>query len=143
MWKYDYDIEIKADPEEIWEMFCNVPGWKRWNAGIEHIEIHGPFEAGTVFTMVAPAQEPIFTRLIEVRKNEGFVDVTCVSDSVVLVAHRIQYIAPKLTHVTYSIQVTGPSAEETGKAISADFPDALKALAALVESKTINDLIDS
>lgn len=136
MWQCDYDIEINADPETIWEIFCDVPGWKQWNAGIEHIEINGPFEAGTVFTMTPPGQDPLTTRLIEVRKNEVFVDETRVGDIIVLVAHRIQYVAPKRTHVTYSIQVTGPSAEETGKAIAADFPDVLKALAALADSKT-------
>ena len=135
MWQRDYSIETNAIPEVVWKIFCDVPGWKMWNAGIEHIEINGPFDVGTAFIMTPPGQEPLSTRLVEVRENEFFIDETRVADVVVRVAHRIQRVTPKRTRVIYSVQVTGPSAEEIGKAVSADFPDVLKSLSTLAESK--------
>src|SRR5208283_6222173 len=99
MWQRDFSIETNATPEVVWKIFCDVPGWKMWNAGIEHIEINGPFEVGTVFIMTPPGQEPISTRLVELRENEFFVDETRVADVVVRVAHRIQRVTPKRTCV--------------------------------------------
>ncbi len=134
MWQHAYSIETNASPEAIWKLFSDVPNWKKWNAGIESIEIQGPFSAGTVFIMTPPGQEPLFSRLVEVRENEAFVDETRVDDVVVLVTHRIDSLASGRTCVTYAVQVSGPSAEEIGRAVSSDFPDVLKALVALAQS---------
>lgn len=100
--------------------------------------MNGPFEVGTEFVMTPPGQEPLAGRLVDVKENEVFVDETRVGDVVVLVAHRIQHLAPKQTRVVYAVQVTGPSAKEIGQAVSADFPDVLKTLATLAESKDKN-----
>jgi len=27
----------------VWRLFQDVPGWKKWNAGIEQIKINGPY----------------------------------------------------------------------------------------------------
>jgi hypothetical protein len=135
MWQREYGIETTASPEVIWNIFPDVPGWKNWNAGIEHIEINGPFEVGTEFVMTPPGQQPLSTRLIKVKEYEGFVDQTRVGDVLVDVAHRIERLNPERTRIVYAVQVIGPAAEDIGRAVSTDFPDVLKALAALAESK--------
>ncbi|HTQ31715.1 MAG TPA: hypothetical protein VMI53_10950 [Opitutaceae bacterium] len=119
---------------EIWALFRDVSGWKKWNAGIEQIEINGPFTTGTEFLMTPPGQETLMTRLIEVRENEGFVDETWVGELVVRVAHRIKRIDRQRTRVTYAVEASGPGCDEVGPAVSADFPDVLKALANLAEA---------
>ena len=135
-WCYDYSIETSASPEVIWRIFIDVPGWKKWNAGIEEIEMRGPFAVGSEFTMTPPGQEPLLTRLIEVRENEVFVDETRVGDLVIVVAHRIESLSVHRTKVTYSVEATGPGCNEVGPAVSSDFPDVLKSLVRLAESKT-------
>jgi hypothetical protein len=58
-------------PPVLWELFSNVERCKDWNAGIESIELHGPFAEGTTFTMKSPGQEALTSTLIEVRPNES------------------------------------------------------------------------
>ena len=132
-WHKEYSIETTASAEVIWSLFRDVPGWKRWNTGIESIELEGPFADGTWFTMKPPGQDAFRSRLLDVRQNEGFVDETRMGDLVVQVAHRIQLIAPGRTRVVYSVQASGTDAPEIGAAISSDFPDVLAALAAQAE----------
>src|SRR5262249_49573764 len=79
-WKPEHAIEPSAAPEIVWRLFRDVAGWRRWNAGVERIELDGPFAAGTWFTMVPPGQEPLRSRLIEVREDQGFVDETRLDD---------------------------------------------------------------
>jgi hypothetical protein len=135
MWQCEHGIETKASPETIWAIFTDVPGWVKWIAGLESIVINGPFEAGSTFVMTPKGQGPVTSRLAEVKENEAFVDESRLGETVIRVVHRIERIAPERTRITYSPQVTGPSAEEIGKAISADFPIVLKALAALAEAR--------
>lgn len=132
-WSKVFSVETTATAEAIWKIFRDVPGWKSWNAGIESIELEGPFASGTWFAMKTPGQDVFRSRLIDVRENECFVDETRVGPLVVEVEHRIQSLGPQRTRVTYALVATGPDASEIGPAIASDFPDVLAALAALAE----------
>ena len=135
MWQHEYSIETFASPETIWAIFCDVPGWPKWIDGLDHAEIAGPFEAGTELTLIPSGQGPVSSRLVEVKANEGFIDESGNGDVVIRVEHRLQRIDSDQTRIVYAIQVSGPSAENIGKAVSSDFPDVLKALASLAETK--------
>jgi hypothetical protein len=133
-WQSEHSVETSASPERLWSVLSDVPGWKRWNAGIEAIEIEGPFAAGTWFEMTPPGQDPLRSQLIEVRENEGFVDETIVGEIRVRVAHRISNLGPGRAKVTYSTEIEGRGAEELGPFVSGDFPEVLAALVALAEA---------
>jgi hypothetical protein len=136
MWHAEHRIESNAAPETLWKLFADVANWKRWNAGVEHSEIHGEFAAGTEFTMKVPGQEEaIVSKLTVVRPNELFTDETVLGDIRVVVEHRIERVTAGRTLVRYRIEVAGPNAAEVGTAVSADFPDVLKSLAAIAENR--------
>jgi hypothetical protein len=133
VWQREYSIETSASPETIWKLFKDVPGWKTWNAGIEHISMAEPFAEGAQFSMQPPGQPVLTSKLIKVRENEVFEDETIVDDIRVVVAHQLTRLRPNLTRITYGATVTGPAAEEIGTAVTSDFPDVLKSLASLAE----------
>ncbi len=127
-WATDHSIQTAAAPERIWALFRDVPGWKRWNAGIEQIDLEGPFATGTWFSMTPPGQEALRTKLIDVRDGEHFIDETQVGELVVTVTHRIERVAANLTRIVYALEAKGPDAAQVGPAIAADFPEVLAAL---------------
>lgn len=143
VWECDYDIEVDATPEAIWAYFEDVSGWKRWNAGIEEIQIRGPFEAGVEFVMKPTGQDWVTTCLREVQPNIGFIDETQVGELRIFVEHRIESIAECRCRVTYSIQAFGPGCDEIGPAVSADFPVVLRALKEMAETETAECRLDS
>lgn len=133
MWTHEESIEVSASPTRIWELFADVARWKDWNAGIETIEIHGPFKRGTSFTMQPPGQDTLTSTLIEVKPNESFTDETVVDETRVLVSHKLVPLSQGRTRIIYSTQITGPGAEEFGPMVTSDFPDVLAALKELAE----------
>jgi hypothetical protein len=136
VWRKEYAIETTATAETIWSIFRDVPAWKNWNAGIEQIEIDGPFATGTWFTMKPPGEEALRSQLIDVRENLCFVDETRVGDLVVKVAHRIELLGSARTRVVYAVDARGPQAPEIGPAVASDFPEVLASLAKLAETKS-------
>ena len=134
-WRGEHSVETSASPEVIWQIFSDVPAWKSWNAGIEQIEMRGPFRVGTEFLMTPPGQEPLLTKLIEVRENELFSDETRVGEIVVIVAHRLERIALGRTRVTYAVEASGPGCAAVGPAVSSDFPAVLKSLVQIAEAR--------
>lgn len=132
MWTHEESIEISATPARIWTLFADVPGWKRWNQGIEHIELHGAFVTGTTFTMQPPGSDAFVSTLVDVRDHEGFTDETVIDDTRVIVEHRIEPLASGV-RVVYGTRITGPAADEIGPMVTGDFGDVLGALKALAE----------
>jgi len=136
VWRGEYAIETSASPAIIWSIFRDVPGWKVWNAGIERIDIDGPFAAGTWFTMKPPGQDPLRSKLVEVRENECFVDETRVGLLAITVAHRIESPGAGRTRIVYAAEAVGPEASEVGPAVASDFPEVLASLAKLAEGRS-------
>ncbi len=135
MWTHEEAIETSATPAQVWKLFADVARWKDWNAGIESIEIHGPFEPGTTFTMQPPGQDAIHSTLLEVRPNESFTDETVVDGTRVLVSHRLVPLASGKTRIIYSTTITGPGAAQLGPMITSDFADVLASLKRLAERR--------
>jgi uncharacterized protein YndB with AHSA1/START domain len=133
MWTHEDSIETSAPPARVWELFSNVARWKDWNAGIESIELHGPFAEGTTFAMQSPGQEDLTSTLIEVIPNESFTDETVVDETRVLVRHNLVPLASGRTRIINSTQITGPGATEIGLMVASDFPEVLAALKNLAE----------
>jgi uncharacterized protein YndB with AHSA1/START domain len=136
MWEYEHSVRTAAPAAELWRHWSDVPSWPSWNAGIEKIEIDGPFQPGTRFTMSAPGADPVTMRLTEVVPGESFTDQMDAGDFVVTTSHRIAQ-ADGGVRITYRTEITGPAADavgpELGPAITADFPDVLAALVKLAE----------
>ena len=137
MWEYGYSAETTASPQALWRHWSDMAAWPRWNAGIEKLEIDGPFAVGTTFTMTPPGEEPVKMRLTEIVPGERFTDEADGGDFVVRTEHRLE---PSVTgtRVTYRMEITGPAADrvgpEVGPAITADFPDVVAALVKLAEA---------
>ena len=136
MWQYEHSIDTTADTDSVWREWSDVSAWPTWNAGIEKIEVDGPFAAGTTFRMTPPGEEPITLRLTEVSPGESFTDEMDGGDFVVRTVHRVAPLATGGSRITYRTEIVGPAAgqvgPELGPAITADFPDVLAALAARV-----------
>lgn len=137
MWEYEHSMETTAPAPALWRRWSDVPAWPSWNAGIENIQIDGPFQAGTAFTMTPPGEDPVPMRLTEVVPGELFTDEMNAGDFVVRTVHRLTPVPGGRTRITYRTEITGPAAgqvgPELGPAITADFPDVLAALVALAE----------
>ena len=137
MWEYEYSVETTAAPEALWRHWSDMAAWPKWNDGIETIEVEGPFEAGTAFTMTPPGDEPIRMRLVEIKPGESFADEMDAGDFVVRTEHRLEPAAGGLTRIVYRTEITGeasgPIGPQLGPQITADFPEVLAALAKRAE----------
>jgi hypothetical protein len=133
MWEYEYSLETSATAEDIWRHWADMATWPEWNDGIETIDVEGPFDVGTIFTMTPPGSEPITMRLVEIMPGEYFTDEMDGGDFIVRTEHRLEPAAQGLTKITYRTEITGAAAAhigpDLGPEITADFPDVLTALA--------------
>jgi hypothetical protein len=137
MWTTEQSIETAASPDAIWRLWSDVAGWPEWNADIEHIEISGPFAAGSTITMTPIGEDPIELRIAEAIEPDLFVDEAELGDVVVRTIHRVERVEGDRSRVVYRMEISGEAADtvgpELGPKISADFPETLAALARRAE----------
>jgi len=132
MWTTEHAIEAPGSPEAIWRIWADVPRWGEWNPDIEHVELDGPFAAGSTITMTPRGQEPVELVIAEAVEPHRFVDEADLGEVVVRTLHRAERLEGDRVRVTYRMEISGPAADtlgpELGPAISADFPEVLAAL---------------
>jgi uncharacterized protein YndB with AHSA1/START domain len=132
MWTNEQSIETTASAEAVWRLWSDVSGWADWNADIEHIELSGPFAAGSTITMTPAGQDPVELRIAEAVEPKSFVDEADLGDVVVRTTHSVERVDDDRNRVTYRMEISGPAADsvgpELGPQISGDFPETLAAL---------------
>ncbi len=128
MWIHEESIETRADPARVWELLADVARWKEWNAGIEMIELHGPFADGGTFTMKPPGEQAFTSTLAAVRELVGFADETWIGETCVRVDHRLVQLPSGGTRITYCTEIVGPDEATLGPMVTGDFGDVLRAL---------------
>lgn len=138
MWTTEYTLETDVSAEALWRLLSDVDGWGAWNAGIETIALEGPLAVGATFRMKPPGEDELTSTVAELEPNRLLTDVTDLGELVVRVEHRLAPSAGGGTTLTYRVEVSGPAAdaagEEVGRAVSADFPDVMAALASAAGS---------
>jgi hypothetical protein len=131
-----YEVKTVVDAPVLWKRFVDVATWKDWNAGVASVELEGPFVNGNWFTMAIPGGPEIRSQLIDVHEPFRFTDRTILDGTCVEVCHRIDPLPKGGCIVSFETCADGPAAKECGQGASADFPQVLAALVALVEKGT-------
>jgi uncharacterized membrane protein len=135
MWAVEHSVATSATAEDVWRLWADVEGWPEWNAGVDRIELRGPFAVGSTILMTPPGDEPVELRITEAIEPELFVDEADGGDFVVRTTHRVETLRDQRSRITYRMEITGPAAEAVGPEISGDFPEVLAALAARAEGR--------
>ncbi|HLZ26996.1 MAG TPA: SRPBCC family protein [Chloroflexota bacterium] len=139
MWTVTHRRETSARAEAIFARYADPASWPEWDAGLERLDLDGPFVAGTTGTMVPRGQDPLPMRLVAVDAGRGFEDETPVPGAgvVVRVRHQLEPLERGGTLITHTLTIDGPAADAVGPtlgaAITADFPQTMAALAACAE----------
>jgi uncharacterized protein YndB with AHSA1/START domain len=129
VWATESSIEVAARREAVWKAWTDVERWPQWNGDISDIALSGPFEAGSTIAMTTTQDgDTIMLRLADVLEGERFVDEATVADTVIRTTHLVSSLDDRRSRVVYRLEADGPAADQLGPAISADFPETLKAL---------------
>ncbi len=140
MWTYEHTVDTRAGAGAVFALFSDVTSWPEWNAGVERVELDGPFQEGATGTMHMPGGESLAFRLSWVEEDGGFEDETPVPDAgvVVRVRHELLPSPAGGTRIRYRCVIDGPSVDEAGPAVGAmvtgDFADVMAALSARAEA---------
>jgi uncharacterized protein YndB with AHSA1/START domain len=134
MWTHEHTAETALAPQAVWNVLKDIDNWARWDTSMETVRLEGPFAVGTRVAMTPTGQEPITSVITAITENELYADETDLGDVILRFSHTLTRLADGGSRITHRLEITGPKAgelgPELGPAITADFPDAMRALLA-------------
>lgn len=133
MWSTAASRTTSATPAAVYAVWADVAAWPDWDPSLLSATLDGPFAAGTTGTMHPDgAPGPLPFTLTEVLPGRGFTDETPFGDVLLRFVHEVVPDGAGAL-VTLRVEVEGPGAEDVGRMVTADLPEALGALAAAAE----------
>ena len=143
MWESEYSVEAEVAPESVWQVWADFENAASWNEEIESIELRGPFESGTEFSMKPAGREAIVMHLAEVAQNVSFAEVAEANGLTIRVIHRVERLDRQRTRIAYRTEITGKGADELGPrlgpGVTAAFPAAVAKLVELARRRESGD----
>jgi uncharacterized protein YndB with AHSA1/START domain len=138
MWVHEHTAETAASPTAVWQVLRDLDRWGAWDTSLEWVRLEGPFQVGSQVTMKPNGQDPITSVIVEATENSVYADQTDMGEVTLRFSHTLEPLKGGGTKVTHRLEITGPAAEEVGPelgpAITEDFPEAMGALLARVQS---------
>ncbi|CRK56057.1 hypothetical protein [Alloactinosynnema sp. L-07] len=122
-----------ADADAVWALWGDVARWAEWDSSLTGVTLEGPFDVGSAGVMNFEGRPPVHFRLTEVRPGQGFSDETEIPGAVLRFHHEVA-VVDGLTAVTHRVEIEGALAERLGPVVTADVPDAVRALVRLASS---------
>jgi hypothetical protein len=130
MYEFEHSVETPASAESVYRLYRDVSAWLRWDAGLTHVHLDGPFAAGATGVLTPAGQGPLPFRLVEVVENESFSDETEIPGTATLrFEHQLSRLPGGGTRITHRVLITGPAAADLGPMVTSDVPEAMTSLA--------------
>ena len=134
-WEYEATTTTAADPQRVWELWTDIPGWSRWHPGIAAASLDGPFATGATGQSRAPGGPPSPLRIAEIDAPRAFVSETTLRMARLRFDHEIEPDGAGGTRLTHRVHMTGPATPVFKRVLGPRFakrlPAALEGLAAL------------
>jgi len=109
MWQKSYSTTVQGlEPQQIWQIWADVPTRPAWDDDTEWAKADGPFENGTVITMKPKGWPKIVTmKIVECIPNQLFTDYTRFPLAALYGTHHMEKVENGLK-LTTTIKVEGP-----------------------------------
>lgn len=137
MWTRKSSIVVKARPEIVWAIWCDVSNWSRWDKGIANSRMLGDFAPGQKLEIKPRKGPKTIAKILDVKEGSSFTDASNFPLATIEFIHTMEQ-SPSGLKVTHTIKIYGPLtflwSRLVGSQIAVELPASLKELRDLAES---------
>lgn len=138
MWTTAHTDHSPLPADQIWRTFADVHSGRLTLPGGDRFVAQGELAVGTRLAVTPAGQETMTSTVTEFDPGRRYADVTELDGITLTFSHDFVDDGSG-TAVTHRLQIDGPAADavgpELGPQISADFPDAMRALLAAADDR--------
>lgn len=126
-WDYAPSVDSAAPASGIWGLYSDVSTWPDWQAGVQHVELDGPFASGTTGRVTESGGPPRPFRIVAVRPGEGYTSETELAEDLLLrTEHELMPLPDGGTRITHRVTVPRAALDRFGLQFSPDLNDRMR-----------------
>jgi hypothetical protein len=133
-WTTEYTSRTDGSRGDVWSLWSDVSTWPSWDAGVERVEIDGPFAAGSRGRLKPAGSPSVRYRLTSAVPESGFADETRLPLARMVFEHELADAPGGGTLITHRATISGPLTplwrRVIGRGLARDLPDTVRSLAA-------------
>ncbi len=107
-WERTHRCLVKdLSPGQVWKVWSNVNEWHQWDTDIEYAKIQGEFKEGGIFELKPKAGPRVKIKLLRVRPETTFTDVTTFPLAKMYGIHEMHTVSGGL-EIVHTVRIEGP-----------------------------------
>lgn len=126
-----------ASGEAVWALWSDVRTRPDWDAGIEWVELEGPFAAGSEGKLKPAGSRAVRFRMLFAEPGAGFADETKLPLARMRFEHQLAHRSSGGTSITHRVRISGPLAplftRVIGRGLARELPETVRRLARRAE----------
>lgn len=111
MWTISATASTRATAKRVWEIYCDVDNWPRWDYGLASYQPEGSFATGTAGILQPVGGPELPFTLIQVEEGRCFVDRTPIGPDHAIIGRHELTSTDSGTQITHTVEIVGPDAE--------------------------------
>lgn len=138
MFQYENSVNGKMDIAKVWELYSDVSRWPEWDSDMEKVELDGAFVAGVAGTMFMSGMPPLPFVLVDVEREQSFINTSTFGDVTVKFGHFIQADGDAMYTLKHTVEITGENEaqlQNIGQGIAKGIPDCMAKLYELARAE--------
>jgi hypothetical protein len=136
VWSHEHVAQTDASPAQVWRVLADLDSWGTWDTSMEWVRLEGPLAVGSTVVMKPIGQDPITSTVAAVDPERRYADQTDFGGVRLHFSHDLEAVDGG-TRIRHRLDITGDEADTIGPTlgpqITADFPDAMRALLTRVD----------
>ncbi len=140
-WNIRAESKAKASPQDVWDIWTDVPSWPKWDHELEYSQLNGPFKVGTKGKLKPKGWPASEFCLISVDEGKSHSDKTRMPLTDVIFNHTVTPCGNSEVSIVHHVEVSGLLAPllylTMRMALKKGLPTAVKTLAKMAEDRSL------
>jgi uncharacterized protein YndB with AHSA1/START domain len=133
-WSTEHTERSQGSRRDVWALWSDVSTWPEWDAGVERVEIDGPFVAGSRGRLKPAGSPAVRFRVLRTDPERSFADESRLPFARMVFEHELADADGGGTVITHRATIRGPLTplwrRLIGRGLERELPETVRTLAA-------------
>lgn len=134
MFNFENSVTGNVLSEMLWELYCDVSCWSKWDSDIESVSLQGNFNTNDTGVIKMKSGQSLPFTLEEVNAPNSFTNVSRLGELTIRFGHFIKKNPDSTCTITHTVTIDGGETNQMknmGKGITAHIPASMAQLLSL------------
>ncbi len=106
-WEINVEMTANATPDDVWNIWKDVPNWPKWDKDLEWSRLNGDFAKGTTGRLKPKGWFASDFIISDLTPNQSHVNTTKMPQTKLVFKHELEKISDSQVRIQHNLRVKG------------------------------------